>query len=51
MKWVPKGGQRKGGRPIKNWKATIEDDLNVMGGSRDNFWRHDDVAKMCCPMC
>jgi len=31
---VPKGGQRKRGRPIReNWRATIEDDLNVMGMS------------------
>jgi len=30
VKWVPKGGQRKRGRPTKNWRATIEDDLNVM---------------------
>jgi len=33
MKGVPKGEQLKRGRPRKNWRATIEDDLNVMGMS------------------
>jgi len=33
IKWVLKGGQRKRGRRRKNWMATIEDDLNVMGMS------------------
>jgi len=31
MKWVPKGGQRKRRRPRNNLRATIEEDLNVMG--------------------
>jgi len=30
MKWVPKGGQRKKGKPRKNLIAAIEYDLNVM---------------------
>jgi len=33
MKWVPKGGERKRGRPRETWRATIEDNLNVMGMS------------------
>jgi len=28
-----------------------ECDGNVMEGSRKNFWRQDDEAKLCCPMC
>jgi len=31
MKLVQTGGQRKRGRPRKNWRTTMEDDQNVMG--------------------
>ena len=30
VKWVPKGGWRKRGRPQKNWRATVEEDLEQM---------------------
>ena len=40
MKWVPTGGRRKRGRPRKNWRAIIEDDLNVMGMS----WEEAEIA-------
>jgi len=32
-KLAPKRGHSKRGRSIKNWRATIEEDLNVMGMS------------------
>ena len=30
MRWVPKGGRRRRGRPRKNWRATVEEDLKLM---------------------
>jgi len=39
MKYVTKGGLRKRGRPTKNWRANIEDDLNMMGMSWDETER------------
>jgi len=33
LEWVLTGRQKKGGRPRKNWRTTIEDGLNVMGNA------------------
>ena len=30
LKWVPKDGKRKRGRPRKNWRSTVEDDLEIL---------------------
>jgi len=55
MKWVPKGEQRKRSRPRNNGKATLEDDLNVMGMSWEEaektsgdrtMWRSGCVARL-----
>jgi len=52
MKWMSEGGQRKrGGRPCrKNWRATIEDDLNVMemsGKEAEKTLEDDDEVAKC----
>ena len=31
LKWSPADGKKKRGRPRKNWKATITDDLRIIG--------------------
>ncbi len=30
LRWVPKGGKRRRGRPRKNWRSTVEDDLEIL---------------------
>jgi len=54
MKWVLKGGQRKRNRPRKNWRATIEDDLNVKGMSWEEAKKTSGDMKMwrsCVAQC
>jgi len=51
MKWVPTEGQRKRGRPRKNWRATIENDLNVMGISWEETAGDRTMWRSCVAQC
>jgi len=55
IKWAPKWGQKKEADPERTGELTLKTTWmwfgNVVGRSWANFWRQDDMAKQCCPMC
>ena len=36
MEWIPEGGRRKVGRPIRTWQDTLKEDLETMGVDRSD---------------
>ena len=40
LQWIPKSGRKKRGRPRKNWRSTMEDDLKLM----EMTWEEAELA-------
>ena len=36
VEWIPEGGRRKAGRPMKTWQDTLKEDLETMGVDRSD---------------
>jgi len=54
LQWAPREGKRKRGRPRKNWKATMTDDLRSLGmnlGRGRAGWSRQRMWRSCVARC